>query len=332
MEETMARAGVDYGRTRSVALKAAITALALTLGAAGAASAADVFRVGKAVPEAFSFVPVDVGIRTGIFAKHGLDVKATAFHGDAKMQQAAVAGSIDILLGSGPAMAFIAKGSPIKAVGALTGAPSLMTIVVKYGSPVKKAADLKGRKISVSTAGSLTFWLVTETSRQQGWGNKGIDIAPMGATAPQIAAMKRGDIDGLVTDLATALDLANRKEGQIVIRFGDVIHDFHTNVIFATDKVIAEQPKQVKAFLAGWYETIAYMNKHRAETIKISADVMHKNMQISEQTYDVLMPVFSTDGKFNPKALATLAKSYVEMKRLPKEPDMNTLINATFLP
>ena len=55
-------------------------------------------------------------------------------------------------------------------------------------------------------------------------------------------------------------------------------------------------------------------------------------MQISQQTYDVLMPVFSTDGKFNPKALAILAKSYVEMKRLPKEPDMQTLIADKFLP
>ena len=311
-----------------------IVALASALGhlASVPAAAADVLRVGKAVPEAFSFVPVDVGIRTGIFAKDGLDVQATAFAGDAKMQQAAVAGSIDILLGSGPAMAFIKKGSPIKAVGALTGAPKLMTIVVKHDSPVKTAADLKGRKISVSTAGSLTFWLTTQVSRRQGWGNTGIDIKPMGATAPQIAAMTRGDIDGLVTDIATALNLEERKQARIVIRFGDMIQDFHTNVIFATDKVIAEKPQVVKAFLAGWYETIAYMTKNRAEAVKISADVMHKSAPISEKTYDVLMPVFSTNGKFNPKALVMLRQSYVEMKLLPEEPDMSTLIVDKFLP
>jgi len=328
---TITGAGAACGRSRA-GRALAIGILALASVAAGPAGAADTIRVGKAVPEAFSFVPVDVGIRSGIFAKHGLDVQATAFAGDAKMQQAAVAGSIDILLGSGPAMAFIKKGSPIKAVGALTGAPQLMTIVVKYDGPVKAAADLKGRKISVSTAGSLTFWLTTEVSRRQGWGNTGIDIKPMGAMAPQIAAMTRGDIDGLVTDIATALDLEDRKQARILIRFGDMIRDFHTNVIFATDKVIAEKPQVVRAFLAGWYDTIAWMARNRPEAVKIAADVMRKSPQISEKTYDVLMPVFSADGKFNPAALVTLRKSYVEMKLLPEEPDMATLIDTKFLP
>ncbi len=79
------------------------------------AQAAEKLRVGKAVPEAFSFTPIEIGMRTGIFAKNGLEIESIAFTGDARMQQAAAAGSIDILLGSGPAMAFIVKGAPIKA-------------------------------------------------------------------------------------------------------------------------------------------------------------------------------------------------------------------------
>src|SRR5262249_13719862 len=82
-------------------------------------SAAHILRVGKAVLEAFSFVPLDVGVRQNIFAKHGLEIESIAFTGDARMQQAAAADSIDVLLGSGPAMAFIVKGSPIKAVAAM---------------------------------------------------------------------------------------------------------------------------------------------------------------------------------------------------------------------
>ena len=44
------------------------------------------------------------------------------------------------------------------------------------------------------------------------------------------------------------------------------------------------------------------------------------------------MPMFSDDGKFNPKALATLAKSYVELQLLPQEPDMAKLYTEAFLP
>src|ERR1700744_1247428 len=63
-------------------------------------------RVGKAVPEAFSFVPLDIGIQEGIFKKNGVDVQASAMAGDAKLQQAMAADSIDAALGSGPGMAF----------------------------------------------------------------------------------------------------------------------------------------------------------------------------------------------------------------------------------
>jgi len=34
----------------------------------------------------------------------------------------------------------------------------------------------------------------------------------------QIAALKRGDIDGLITDLGNALDLEQNKEGRILVR------------------------------------------------------------------------------------------------------------------
>jgi len=132
------------------------------------ASAAETLRVGKAVPEAFSFVPLDIGMRKGFFANNGLEIESIAFTGDARMQQAMASDSLDVALGSGPAMAFIVKGAPIKAVAAMAGPPLLLAIVVRPDGP-KTVADLKGKKISVSTAGSLTYWLVSETSRRQGW-------------------------------------------------------------------------------------------------------------------------------------------------------------------
>src|SRR5262245_23534243 len=305
----------------------------LVLGAATLstpASAADKVRVGKAVAEAFSFTPPDIGIRSGIFQKHNTELELTAFAGDARMQQAAAADSIDILLGSGPAMAFIVKGAPIKGVAAMAGPPLLLAIVVRPDGP-ETVADLKGKTVSVSTAGSLTYWLVSETSRRQGWGPNGINIAPMGAMPGQIAALRRGDIHGTIMDIGNAFDLEKKGEGRILVRFTD-IKDFHIHVIFATDKAIATKPDMVRNFLKGWFETIAFMRANKAETVKIAMQVMEKDQEISSRVYDELMPMFSDTGKFDPKALATLSKSYVELKLLPAEPDMSKLYTEEFLP
>lgn len=299
---------------------------------AAPAGAAEKLKVGKAVPEAFSFVPLDIGMKKGFFQKHGIEAESIAFAGDAKMQQAMAADSIDLALGSGPAMAFIVKGAPVKAIAAMAGPPLLLTLVVRNDGTVKNVADLKGKRVSVSTVGSLTYWLVSETSRQQGWGAHGINIAPMGATQPQIAALKRKEIDGMVTDISTALALEQAGDMRILMRFGDIVKDFHIHVIFATNKDIGEKPDALRNFLKGWFETIAFMRANKAETVAIAKDVINKDADITARTYDALMPMFSDDGKFNQKALAVLAKSYVELKVLDHEPDPKQLYTEAFLP
>ncbi len=310
-----------------------VAALALAFIVTAPAIAAEKLRVGKAVPEAFSFVPLDIGIKKGFFQKYGVEAESIAFAGDAKMQQAMASDSIEVALGSGPAMAFIVKGAPVKAIAAMAGPPLLLTLVVRRDDDtIKTPADLKGKRISVSTAGSLTYWLVSETSRQQGWGPNGIVISPMGATQPQIAALKRKEIDGMVTDISTALTLEREGGMRILMRFGDLVKDFHIHVIFATNKAIAERPDALRNFLKGWFETIAFMRKNKAETVAIAKDVINKDPEITAETYDSLMPMFSDTGHFDRKALGVLAKSYVELKLLDSEPDPKQLYTETLLP
>jgi NitT/TauT family transport system substrate-binding protein len=311
---------------------AALLAAALISACVVQPSRADeTLRVGKAVPESFAFVPLDIGMHEGLFKRNGIGIDEIAFAGDAKLQQAMAADSLDIALGSGPAMAFIAKGAPTKAIAAMGGPPLDLTIVVRPDGP-KSAAELKGKKISVSTVGGLTYWLVSETSRQQGWGPDGIAIAPMGSMAPQIAALERGDIDGVVTDISTALELEKLAKARILTRFGQIVKDFHVHIIYATDKVIANKPNTVRAFLKGWFEAIAFMRHNKAGAVSIATQVIGKDDDINGKTYDELMPMFSDDGRFDAKALDTLANSYVELKVLPTAPDMSKLYTEAFLP
>ena len=142
-------------------------AFAGALLASGAADAQTKLHVGKAQPNQFAFIPTDIAVETGIFKKRGLDIEISSFGGDARMLQALTAGSIDIALGGGPAFAAIVKGAPMKAVAALANAPNTIMLVVLKDGPIKSAADLKGKKVSVSTAGSLTYWLTQQLSRSR---------------------------------------------------------------------------------------------------------------------------------------------------------------------
>jgi ABC-type nitrate/sulfonate/bicarbonate transport system substrate-binding protein len=310
----------------------AALALALAIAVNAPARAEETLRVGKAQAQPFTFAPLDIGIEEGIFKKHDLAIEATAFPGSANLQRGIAADAIDIAVGSGPELAFIAKGNPELAVAAMANQPALLVLITQKDGPVRTIADLKDKLVSVSTVGSLTAWVVKELSRQQGWGPDGIKLVELGADTPQVAALRTNQTNGMVIDVATAYRLGEDGVARTVVHFGDIVKDFHIHVIYASEKIMAAHPDQVRAFLAGWFDTIAFMQKNKPEAVRIGARVGNVSEEIESKVYDEIMPTFSTDGKFNPKALAVLARSFVELGTLPAEPDMSKLYTEQFLP
>jgi ABC-type nitrate/sulfonate/bicarbonate transport system substrate-binding protein len=312
---------------RTAAALMAVLALA-----AAPASAQTKVRVGQPQAGTFQFVPLQVGVEAGIFRKHGIDVEVSSFAGGPRVQQAIAADSIDIGLGSGPELALAAKGAPEIAVAAMADAPYSVLLATLKDSPVKTAADLKGRTISISSKGSLTDWLARELSRLQGWGPDGFKPAPLGSTAAQMAALKTNQIDGMIVEANAGYRMEEDGSGRVVVQFGDLIKTFHIYVIYARKGFAAEKPDAVRAFLAGWFETIAYMKQHRAETIAIVQKSANISPALAARDYDELSGMFNPTGRFNPAALAVLSRSFVEMGMLPQEPDIKSLVTEEFLP
>jgi NitT/TauT family transport system substrate-binding protein len=207
---------------------------------ASTALAADKVRVGKAVPFAWTFTPIDVGIETGTFAKHGLELTVTGFAGDARMQQGLVSDSIDVSLGSGPGMGFLAKGVPAKAVAAMAGAPMNMSLVVNYDSPIKTLDDIKGKKIGITTVGSLTDWLLKRVVADKKWAPADVTAVTVGGMDSTKAALKTGQIDGVVIALELGYALEQAKEWRVLAPLAPFAPDFHTHVIYARDDLIAK--------------------------------------------------------------------------------------------
>jgi len=305
---------------------------ALTTASTTIASAADLVRVGKASATTFAFAPIEIGKAKGIWAKYDLDVESIAFGGDARLQQAMVADSIDFALGSGPGMGFLAKGVPATTVAAMANEPLAMGLTIGKNSPIHGYDDLKGAIVSVSTGGSLTFWLVREFSRQRGWGPTGVKTVPLGVNPAQVAALKAGNVQGIVTSSSIGYMLEKAGEGRVLVEFGDHVKDFHTHVIFATNAIVTRHPDRVRRFLAGWIDVIAFMAANRDETISLVAPVSQLSDDIQAREYDKAMPMMSRDLRFQPKALDVLARSFVELEILPVAPDMKTLYTEEFLP
>jgi NitT/TauT family transport system substrate-binding protein len=310
----------------------ATLALATTLALVSGAHAADKIRVGKAVGTAWTFTPVDVGIKQSIFAKYGIDAEIAAFTGDAKLQQGLLSNSLEFGLGSGPAMAFAVKGAPIVAVASFANEPRNIGVTVGANSPIKSVADLKGKMLAISTTGSLTEWLVKRIGTAEGWGADAIRPVAIGDAVQQTAALRAGQVDGLMGAMENGYQLEERHEARIIVSMDKYVPHFVTHVIFARKDLLASNPEEVKRFLQGFFASLQWIKDHKKESIGIVQPILNESPTVIEKTYDTQMPMMSMDGQFDAQGLELIKQSFVDLGTLPEKPKDEQMLTRQFLP
>jgi NitT/TauT family transport system substrate-binding protein len=308
---------------------AAIVTLALSN---GVAHALDTVRLGKAVPNSFAFGAAEVGIAAKIFEQEGIDLVPTGFRGDAQLQQALTAGGVDVGVGSGPGMGFRAKGAGDIAVAAMYGPPSNLALLVPVNSPIETVADLKGKRIGVTTVGSLTDWLVRELSRQQGWGPDGVQVLPLGQVQARLAAMDRGELDGTVQEAATGYELEEEGKTRNLLLFGDIAKHFYTHVIFATDDMVNNRADLLRRFLRGWFKTVAFMKANKDFVVQSESKTISVRPSIAAKIYDAQMASFSTDGAWDLESIDVIRKSLKDLGIRDTVPEAKELYSDKFVP
>jgi NitT/TauT family transport system substrate-binding protein len=319
------------GSTRRGILRTGAAA-ALAAGFSRATRAETRLAIAK-VAEDFALMMGDFGAALGIHRRNGLAPEFVQIT-QAKMVQAMVAGSIDMALAGGATLAFAAKGAPLRAVAAISGPPSIIVLIVRPDTAIAALDALRGRIVAVSNVGSLTDWAVSQIAATRGWEPRDIRRVGVGDTPARVAALKTGAVDAAVIDIAAALDLEERGEAKILLNFGSLITTFQNQMIFASEAAIAEKPDAVRAFVKGWFETVAYARAHRPETVAFAEEALGVRASVADKVYGQLMQsdFFSSDGAIAPTILDAMSKGFVELKLLPQAQPLAPYVTDQFLP
>src|SRR5579862_1133282 len=269
---------------------------ALAWGAA--ALAADPIVVGKADANSTAFLPVHVGEQLGFFKNHGVELKIADFTGGSKLSQAMTAGSVDLGLGAGTEMALIAKGAPMLAVCNIMSPIVIIGIAVPWDSPIKTIDGLKGKRIGISSAGSLTDWLSKQLMQHQGWGPDGVTAVAIGnGAAATLAAFRTQAIDADIAVTSNIFNWEEKKEGRLLVSATSFVGNISSGTIYATSRMVADNPDTLRRFLAAWLEAIDYLTAHKAETVKIESEVTGYSEAVMTKEYDLTAKEFSRDCK-----------------------------------
>lgn len=320
-------------RRYRLSLAASFLAVLFFAGVGASPARATAIRVGNSSAQAFNFLPLAIGLQQKFFANNGVEVTEIDFAGSSRLHQAMMANAIDLGLGAGTDIAFLVKGSPEMAVGAIALTPALFGIIVPYDSPIHQLADLKAKRIGISTVGSLTQWLAYQLAKKEGWDPHSFTYVTDGSEYPsQLAALETNAIDAQISGAALGWNLEQDKKGRLLAPASDWVGAFLQNVIFASNDIIQKNPDAVRGFLKGWLQGVAFMASHRAETIAIARSLDKFSEAVENKQYDSVMPSFSTDGTFPAAAVDPVKSSFVDLGILPSEPDMSKYLTERFLP
>jgi len=157
-------------------------------------------------------------------------------------------------------------------------------------------------------------------------------VVALGAVPARLAAMERGELDGMVIESATSYELEEQGKGRTLLLFGDIERHFYTHVIYATDDMIAKRPEVLRRFLRGWFKTVDFMKKNKDAAVKSGAKVVQVRESIVSKVYDTQIGYFSTDGAWDMQSIDVIRNSLKELGILDYVPEAKILYNDQFVP
>ncbi|MES5488941.1 aliphatic sulfonate ABC transporter substrate-binding protein, partial [Bradyrhizobium sp. INPA03-11B] len=185
----LARSGSPTTLTRRTA--AALIAAAITLSTSAAAFAADaiVLRVGDQKGGNRSLLEI-----SGFAKDLPYKIEWSEFPAAAPILEALNAGALDVgYTGDLAFLSIYAAGAPIKAIGGTRADPKTQAILVRADSPIRTAADLKGKRLA-GTRGGWGQFLIDATLEKAGNKIEDATFAPLGPVDAKIALLA-GSID-----------------------------------------------------------------------------------------------------------------------------------------
>ena len=243
---------MNQGTRRALTILLTGLAFVVTAFCGGGVGAADaglkkfIAQGGAPVPY-IAFAPIYVAQQAGFFKDEGLDVELRYASGAAQATQIAAAGQADIAsVTVEPAINGYEKGIHGKVI-MRTNNQLIYYIAVPEDSPIKRAEDLKGKKIGVANFGSSAVPVVRSILRHAGIEPGPDTLLPVGVMQQALAALKSGSVQalGLYDGMYYGLERAGYKFRYI---YHPTLANFGNAGIFASDTEIKEKRPELCGF------------------------------------------------------------------------------------
>lgn len=219
----------------------------------------------------------------GYFAKYGVSMKFVDVESGSALVTSLEAGTADFTQAplSVEALA-IAKGAPITVIAAAVQVGAGFELEVKAGSGLNTIQSLKGKKIGISAAGSLTDQYAQLTNKDN---NLGATIVPVGGSG-ELPSVLNGQVDASELVAPQSYDAETKGETKVLVNYA-TSHPVLEGWAVSNSFLQSHHALIVKV-LKGYYNGLAALNKKSEVALSVLEQQYKETPAVAQEEYKYL--------------------------------------------
>jgi NitT/TauT family transport system substrate-binding protein len=211
-----------------------------------------------------SSAPLFIGMDKGFFKEYGIEAELVFFQAAAPIATALAAGQIDVGATGVTAALYniVLGGEQIWLVAdkgrEWPGYPLTGIVVQKdlYDGGLRTIADLKGKRIGITTLGSTFHYSLGNILGKSGLKLADVRVVPLQTMSASIEALKGKQVDAILVPQPFPGAAEAQGFGKILFWVGD-LHPWQTVAVFYSKKFAADRRRAV-AFMKGYVKASRY--------------------------------------------------------------------------
>ena len=289
---------------------------------------AELFRVALSTKD-FGYLPLFVGMRSGLFAQEGLEIQWIVVNSNVVVT-ALIAGEIDVAGIAGSSMRAAARGAPLKA----NFFPYDKSLFVLMGAPgIKRVQDLKGKVIGTTGPGATTEVAASMVLQHYGMDpKKDVTFMTIGGAETSLVAMRNGTIQARAFNPDAAFIM--KKQGFTELGVLADMGPWPWAGYSTSDAHLINRRDKIKRWTRAMVKSLQFMLNRRDETYKIAQaefghprDVTESAANVCIKAIDPQNPGGATDEAMRKNIELTITQPL----KLSASPPLAQLVDFTLL-
>lgn len=215
---------------------------------------------------------VAIAVEKGFFKEEGVDVRIVSGYSFEVQRTALATGKLAVVNGDFQFFPAVANGVNVKLIAGIH--QGCIKILVPKDSPIKSAKDLKGKRIAVDEIGGTPMSVVSILVGSAGLDpQKDVQWKPFPNDQITTAAEKgEADVLALWDPFATTVEQNGKYRVISDISTDPLFADKSCCFLFASGKLLQDNPAKVAAILRGYKKATEWISKNPQEAAKILVD------------------------------------------------------------